>query len=263
MTETKTSPVRSRLRWQLIAAWAAVLIAVAGGILFALAARVHSLLLEGEVDKARPAVRELAKLCSDYTMSPSEGKMKLGFARIMRDYPDLSYLVFRDATGGVHWYGDTARVNRLKNTAASVDPRVNPRAELSVAGDGYINVGGVTETLPRLPVSVGFAKSVVQRKVRGFFWNKGGIALLAVAGGMMVGVLLSVWLTHPVVKLSLAAEEMSLGNMDVRLDLKSKGEIGRVYLSLERLRESVLYALRRLNGRDKSPRDPADVGSAR
>jgi hypothetical protein len=51
--------------------------------------------------------------------------------------------------------------------------------------------------------------------------------------------------------------------MDVRLDLKFKGEIGRVYLSLERLRESVLYALRRLNGREKLPRSPTDVGSVR
>lgn len=263
MNETRSFQVRSRLRWQLIAAWTAVLLAVAGGILFALAARVRSLLLEAEVEKSRPAVRELAKLCSDYTMSPSEGKMKVGFARIMRDYPGLSYLVFRDATGEVHWHGETERVNQLKNRAASVDPRVTPLSELSVTGDRYFNIGGVTDTLPRLPVSVGFAKSVVQRKVRGFFWNKGGVALLAIAGGIIIGVVLSVWLTHPVVRLSLAAEEMSLGNMDVRLDLKSKGEIGRVYLSLERLRESVLYALRRLNGREKSPKDPADVGSAR
>ena len=251
------------MRWQLIAAWAAILLAVAGGILFALAARVRSLLLEAEVEKARPAVRELAKLCSDYTMSPSEGKMRVGFAKIMMDYPDLCYLVFRDATGGVHWHGETERVNRLKSSAASVDPRVKAVTELTVAGETYLHIGGVTDTLPRLPVSVGFAKSLVQSKVHGFFWNKGGIALLAVAGGILVGVLVSVWLTHPVVRLSLAAERMSLGDMDVRLDLKSKGEIGRVYVSLERLRESVLYALRRLNGRDKAPRDPADVGSAR
>jgi len=252
--------IRSRLRWQLIAAWAAILIVVAGGILFALAARVRSLLLETEVEKLRPAVRELTKLCSDYYMSPSEGKLKVGFAKIMKDFPDLSYLLFRDATDGVHWHAETEGANRLKNHAASIDPRVKPIVELEVDGDAYINIGGVTDTLPRLPVSAGFAKSLLQRKVRGFFWNKGGIALLAVAGGIIVGVLVCVWLTRPVVRLSLVAEKMSLGDMDVRLDLKCKGEIGRVYLSLERLRESVLYALRRLNGRERVPRPQAGPG---
>jgi HAMP domain-containing protein len=231
------------------------LIVVAGGVLFALTTKVRSLLFDTEVEKLRPAARELAKLCADYYMSPSEGKLRIGFAKIVKDFPDVSYLLFRDVNDGVHWYAESANVAPVKNHAASLDPRLKPVSEIELPDETYVDVGGVTDTLPRLPVHVGFPKTILQRQLRSFLWNKGAIALLVVAGGLMGGVLLSVWLTHPVVKLSSLAERMSLGDMDVRLDLKYKGEIGKVYHSLERLRESVLYALRRLNGKDKATKD--------
>jgi len=255
--------LKSRLRWQLIAAWAVVLIVVAGTVLFALTASVRSLLLDAEVEKLRPAVRDLAKLCADYYMSPSEGKLRIGFAKIMKDFPDLSYLLFLDANNAVHWYAVLANVAPVKNHAASLDPRLKPLNEIELPGETYVDIGGVTDTLPRLPVHVGFPKSLLQRQIRSFFWNKGAIALLAIAGGLLGGVLLSVWLTCPVVKLSSLAEKMSLGDLEVRLDLKCKGEIGRVYHSLERLRESVLYALRRLDGKEETTKDRMDVPNAR
>ncbi len=263
MNEKPILRLRSQLRWQLIAGWAVVLTVVAGAILFALAASVRTLLFETQVEKVRPATRELSNLCADYYMSPSEGKLRSGFAKIMADFPDVSYLLFRDVNGGLHWRAESTKVDPVKNHAASLDPRLKSLNHIEVPGETYVDIGEVTDTLPRLPVHVGFRKSLLRCQLRSFLLTKGAIALIAIAGGLVGGVVLSVWLTRPIVKLSSLAERMSLGDMDVSLDLKSKGEIGRVYHSLERLRESVLYSLRRLDGQKATTKNRTDARGAR
>jgi methyl-accepting chemotaxis protein len=105
---------------------------------------------------------------------------------------------------------------------------------------------------------VGFAKSLTDAETRTLLWNRGAIALVVLAGGLAGGFLFLTWVTRPVVDVSNQAERLSLGDMDVRLDLKCKGEIGRVYLSLERLRESVMYAFRRLNNREQTMKEAVE-----
>jgi HAMP domain-containing protein len=90
---------------------------------------------------------------------------------------------------------------------------------------------------------------LLHRQMHALMWNRGKIALLAVASGLLVASLFSLWLTRPIVEVAAVAEKMSLGQTDVRLNLKCRGEVGRVYQSLERLKESILYAQRRLDNR--------------
>lgn len=245
------------MRWQLFIAWASVLVAVLGVVVFTWLARNRSLVFDTQVEKLRPAARELAKACGDYYMSPSDDQLRIRFAKIMRDFPDLSYAVHKDRNGRVHSSGGDETVASLTDKIARINPLPRDWNIVKADGESYIDIGDVTPTRPPLPVHVGFATSLLSQRMHGLLLRQGGIALIVLGAGLGGAFLLSVWLTRPVTELSSLAERMSLGDMEVRLDLKRKGEIGRVYRSLERLRESVLYALRRLDNKRQSEEDDA------
>ncbi len=217
-------------------------------------ATIRSLLFDTEIEKLRPAVRELAKLCADYYLSPSDGKLKIAFAKISKDFPDISYVLFEDASDRVHWHAMSETVEPLKNRVSRLDPRLQPLNVIETRGETYVDIGDVTDTLPRLPVHVGFPRSLLQRRAYSLFLTRGAIAMIALTTGLIAAFLFTSWVARPVLELSSLAEKMSLGDMDARLDLKYKGEVGKVFSSLERLKESVLYAARRLDG----PRQPTD-----
>lgn len=213
------------------------------------------MLFDAEVEKLRPAGRELAKACADYYMSSSEDQLRMRIAKIMRDFPDLSYAVHVDREGKAHRRPESKAIDSLIERLPGIDRDRRDWTAVEFGGKTYIDIADVTPTRPPLRVHIGFAKSLLSRRVHGLLLHQGAIVLIVLAGGLSGAFLLSVWLTRPVVELSSVAERMSLGDMDVRLDLKYRGEIGRVYRSLERLRESVLYALRRLDSNHKSAGD--------
>lgn len=226
-----------------------------GAVFFAMAAKMSSLILHSEVEKLRPAARVLRGVCADYFMSPSERELTAKFARIMTEFPDLAYLLFVDAYGNVHCRGANKAIDSLKRRLAKLDLAEKDVNFVRAGGKTYVDIGEVTDTRPPLPVHVGFAKSLTDAETRSLLWNRGAIALVVLAAGLVGGFLFLTWVTRPVVDLSNHAERLSLGDMDVRLDLKCKGEIGRVYLSLERLRESVMYAFRRLNNTEQTMKE--------
>jgi len=244
--------VRSRLRWQLFAAWTVLLVGSMGAVFFAMALKMSSLIFHSEVEKLHPAARGLREVCAEHFMSPSERELTAKFARIMKEFPDLAYLLFVDAYGNVHCRGANKAIDSLKLRLAKLDPSEKDENLIRVGGETYVDIREVTDTRPSLPVHVGFAKSLTNAKTWALLWNRGAIALVVLAGGLVGGFLFLTWVARPVVDVSNQAERLSLGDMDVRLDLKCRGEIGRVYLSLERLRESVMYAFRRLNNTEQT-----------
>ena len=253
MKETRESSDKCWLRYYFISTWCIVVIAVAGVVFFSLIARMRLLLYDTEVEKLRPAAREVAHVCADYSMSPSEELLRTKFAKIVQEFPDLSYVLFKDGNQKIHWHAESQKLDPLKKQVAQLDPRTAPVNTLKINGKVFVDIGTVTNTLPRLPVHVGFSKSLLRHRLLGLLWNQGGIVLLAVGGGLGAAFLLTFWLTRPLIRATSLVERLSLGDMSVKLDLKYRGEIGRVCRSLGRLKESVLYALRRL----ESPVDPS------
>lgn len=251
MRKNADSNVKSRLRWQLFGVWTVLLIVSTGVVFFTIGAKVKSLILNSEVEKLRPAARELRELCADYLLSPSDRLLKAKFAKIMKDFPDLSYVFFVDRHSEVHSHGKGKSSDSLYERLSRVDVTRKDVNVLRIDGETYIDIAEVTRTLPPLPVHAGFAKSLTDGRTRTLLWNRAAIALVVLAGGLGGGFLLLTWLARPIVDLSDQAEKLSLGDMSVRLDLKCRGEIGKVYCALERLKESTLYALRRLNDRQQ------------
>ncbi len=252
------SQIRFRLRWQLFGAWTVLLVGVTVMVFLTMKAKMGSLILSIDVERLRPAARDLTEVCADHFMSPSDRQVTIKLARIMNDFPDLSYLVFADRYGIVHSRGTNKTIDSVRARLDELDRAEKDVNVIKTGKETYVDIRDVTQTRPRLRVHVGFAQSLADAKTRSFLWNRAVMALVVLAGGLFGGLLFLTWVTRPVIELSTKAEKLSLGDMDVSFDLKSRGEIGKVYQSLERLRESVLYAIRRLNNVDRTVKEQTE-----
>lgn len=71
-----------------------------------------------------------------------------------------------------------------------------------------------------------------------------GIAFLAVI--LLVAMLVSDKITSPIVKLTEAAEEISKGNLERKINITSKDETGKLASAFERMQSSLIFAARRV-----------------
>ena len=227
------------------------MVGATGTVFVTMGAKTSSLIFETEVEKLRPAAWELREVCADYLMSPSDRLLTMKFARVIKDFPDLSYVFFVDRNGETHYRGSSKVMSPLKDRLVALGPTQEDVNAIRIGGETYVDIGDLTRTVPPMPVHVGFAKSLTRARTLRLLWNRAVIALVVLAGGLVGGFSFLTWVTRPVMDVSSQAERLSLGEMDVKLDLKCRGEIGRVYHSLERIRESMLYALRRLNDKEQ------------
>jgi methyl-accepting chemotaxis protein len=76
-----------------------------------------------------------------------------------------------------------------------------------------------------------------------------GIFLAAAAAGLIIAITFSRGIVQPVLRLTEAADKISLGDLDIKISVASKGEVGRLAESLERMRESLKAAILRLRSR--------------
>lgn len=256
MRKNHDSRHRPRLRRQLFAAWTLFLTGVAGVLFLAMGTKVAALILQTELEKLRPAAWKLKEACEDYFMSPSDRELTMRFAKILQEFPDISYVFFVDRHGRTLYRGNDEMIASLRPRLMELNPAkpgLNDVKVIQASGETYVNISEMTSTLPPLPVHLGFAKSLTDARTRSLLWNRGAITFVVLAGGLLGGLVVLAWLTEPFIALSADAERLSMGDMNVRLDLKSRGEIGRVYQSLDRLRESIMYALRKLDNEGPAP----------
>ncbi len=79
-----------------------------------------------------------------------------------------------------------------------------------------------------------------------------GILLLAASAGLIIALTFSRSVVQPVLHLTEAANRISMGDMDIKISVDSKGEVGKLAESLERMRESLKAAILRLRSRQAS-----------
>ncbi len=79
-----------------------------------------------------------------------------------------------------------------------------------------------------------------------------GIILLAAFAGLIIALTFSKGIVQPVLHLTEAANRISMGDMDIKISVDSKGEVGKLAESLERMRESLKAAILRLRSRQAS-----------
>ncbi len=75
------------------------------------------------------------------------------------------------------------------------------------------------------------------------------IAVLAAAASTVTGLLVARGIARPVLELSRTADQISLGDLDAKITVRSKDEIGTLAESIERMRASLKAAIERMRAR--------------
>lgn len=87
-----------------------------------------------------------------------------------------------------------------------------------------------------------------------------GIAVLAAVASAFTGLLVARGVARPVLELSRAADQISLGDLDAKVGVRSRDEIGTLAESIERMRTSLKAAIERLRTRRATEAPPARPG---
>jgi signal transduction histidine kinase len=100
--------------------------------------------------------------------------------------------------------------------SVKIDSEVGVRSKVSfktpISDNGYVEVSGLPD----------YGSVVLNQVRKALFFGGGGAVLFA----GIVGFWISQWLSSPLKKLAQTSAEMGLGNLSVRAEVKTKGEIG-------------------------------------
>jgi methyl-accepting chemotaxis protein len=98
-------------------------------------------------------------------------------------------------------------------------------------------------------VGVGLTESYVGQPLRYALLSIAVATLISLVGGVVMAIFLSQRLTQPIIRLTEAANRISLGELDDAIAVASDDEIGQLAESLERMRISLKQAIERLRRR--------------
>lgn len=96
-------------------------------------------------------------------------------------------------------------------------------------------------------VHVGFWRDAIEEEIRRALVVLIGFTAILLAAGVAFSVFMAQRTVRPIVRLTRIAENMTKGDLDTPLDVKSTGEIGELARSLERMRASLKAAMARLS----------------
>ena len=81
-----------------------------------------------------------------------------------------------------------------------------------------------------------------------------GLVVMAVVGGTILSRLIGLGISRPMAQLTQMATDISLGELDRKIEVKSKGEIGELAAAIERMRTSLKMTIDRLAEEDEDLR---------
>ena len=251
------------LRWKLFAAVAVVVVGVAALSLLLARDAVRRFVRLDEIERLREGpVVELKQRCLDYLTDRDRHSIEKLMASLVAKHDQLAYICFVDPDlVGPDLVGPDLAGSDLEGTGL-LSSMATPPGELlalaqdaapvlaegrarRVGGERVVDVTATTATKPAYTLHLGLRNSAVTERTRDLFIKMTVIAAVIAGGAVAVGFGLIVLIVGPAQTLASDATRLSLGDMRVRFRAGGRGELGRLADALERLKESVLCALKR------------------
>jgi len=157
----------------------------------------------------------------------------------------VSYAYIQDAKGEV-----------IASSLQPFPPELkDANLERRMAGSRMTSVRGKPVYDTRVPllegqlgtVHVGLWAETVRTEVRGTLLTIIGLIALCLAAGIALSILLASMAIRPILDLKASADEISRGQLDTPVAIRSDDEVGELARSLERMRASLKAAMLRLN----------------
>jgi HAMP domain-containing protein len=179
-------------------------------------------------------------------------------AALVAQHKDVVYVCFVDeALETDRLLAHTPEPDETLRAIAEDPKRVPPDGRVRRIGDEtVVDITETTNTIPAYSLHLGLRKQAIDERTRDVFVKMGVIALVIAGAAVAVAFGAINLIAGPVEKLADQATRLSLGDMRVTFTPRGHGEVGCLADALDRLKESVLCALRRY-----APRAAAGQGA--
>jgi len=206
---------------------------------------------DAEISRYRNSVIALLSIeAKNYYTSRDNESFSSALKEVKRLNPDIKMVFISDEEGTI--VGDDAGVaeKALKklniNCAGEWNSRVDYDSDVDINGEKHVLVSYKGELDP-YAIHFGFSTEVIKARTRELSVKVAFVVGLTTAIAVLLGAAFLHTATRPVEKLARDAEKLSLGDMKFSLERPSHSEVGRIYRSLARLKESILYSIKRLD----------------
>ncbi len=260
------------LRWKLFGAVAVVVVGVAALSLLLARDAVRRFVRLDEIERLREGpVVELKQRCLDYLTDRDRYSVEKLMASLVAKHDQLAYICFVDPD----LVGPDLAGRDLEGTGLLSSMATPPGELLALAQDAapvpaegrarrvgrerVVDVTDTTATKPAYTLHLGLRTAAIDGRMRSLFTKMTLIAAVIAGGGLAVAFGLIVLVTSPLQTLATDASRLSLGDMRVTFNPRGRGELGWLADALDRLKESVLCALKRSGPRPPSPMRGARV----
>jgi len=245
---------RATLRWKLLALAVVIIVGVTALLLGFARGAVRQSVRRGEIQRLREGpLRELKQRCTDYLTDRDRAGVEKLMASLAAKHDEVAYICFID-----HDLGDNGLLSSATQPPSALlaltgeTDSAPPEGRLRrVGGETVIDITETTTTKPAYALHLGLRKATVDEQTRDLMLRMTIVAVVTVGGALIVALGVIVLIVGPIEKLATDASRLSLGDMRVTFRPRGRGEIGRLADALERLKESVLCALRRGGARPK------------
>jgi hypothetical protein len=243
----------SVLKWKLILILTSLILAVVLAILFWVRLSFEQYVREAEISSFKSTVIAALRIESkNYYTSRDDDKFNAAVAEVKRMNPDLSIVFISDENGGI--VGDDSGVSGEVlgeldfgssdgwNSPIDTDTRVD------VGDDEYVLVSYKDKLDPYI-IHFGFCSRIIAEHTQNLSRKVAFVAGLTAVVTILLGAAFLHIATRPIERLARDSEKLSFGDMSISLRRGSRTEVGRIYSSLSRLKESILYSLKRFDMR--------------
>lgn len=233
------------LRWKISASFSG-LILLLGGLVIGIVYFITDNALHRQVDlRAMAIATNLSDASAAYVSRRSTLELDVLIAKYGR-LDGVAYAYIQDTKGEIVATSLQPFPSELKDSTGVERRTTNSRVT---------NIRGKSVYDTRVPllegqlgtVHVGLWADSVQAEVRGTVFKIISLIVLCLAAGIALSLLLAAKTIQPILELKASADEISRGQLDTPITIRSTDEVGELARSLERMRASLKAAMIRLN----------------
>jgi len=244
----QTDETRTTLRWKLVAIVAVIIVGAI--ILFLVLARdvARNFVRTDEIERLRTGpMAVLKQRCTDYLIDRDRADVEKLMAALVTQHDELAYICFRDAALGSDALltSGTASPEALLALTESTETTPAEGRPYRIAGEPVIDITETTTTKPVYTLHLGLRQAAIDQRTRDLFVQMTLIGAVIAAGAIALAFGAISLIIAPLAKLARDASRLSLGDLRVTLRPRGRGELGRLTEALDRLKESILAALKR------------------
>ena len=191
-----------------------------GGVSIYLLITEHRHLVQESIKKQKIIVSEVAQIVKESLITQDDLLLMNYISVVKKNNPAIEYIKVSDLTGRMIGHTDFKQLKK-ENTG------VNDRLDV-------VTSGTTIEVMNRSAANleIGFSKMVLNRQIDAALKATKiriiGIAIIMMLVGFAVAHLISATLTNPIKVLAASADAVSKGNLEYRIEIKSRDELGRL-----------------------------------